>query len=249
MYRSSLLKLFFLSLLPLVWGLCTAILIHGGGFFAHVPYTFVALIALLALTGIFYSSLEFARKNYRLKFFEYDLKLPPWLLLVAVTATGLIVATMFKILGIPYQNFPALISLITGVGASACIEELLARTAYVKFPMTTAQALFFNLLSSLAVTYMHVGFEESRAPLLDYLFLRGYYVFSFSLGLIAYKTKRIELCILLHMLSNLFNYTLPVLVIGESFKMPPSLIASLVMILALAGCYSLFNRDSKELAK
>ena len=62
---------------------------------------------------------------------------------------------------------------------------------------------------------MHAGFEEVMPSLYELFFARGHFVFSFMLGLFAYKTKRIELSLIIHILSNLARYTLPVLILGQ----------------------------------
>jgi len=69
---------------------------------------------------------------------------------------------------------------------------------------------------------------------------RGHFAFSFMFGVIVYKTQRIEISMLLHMLSNVLRYTVPVCL----FQCPwPSSIAiigaqfvEVAMILVLGGC-------------
>ena len=105
--------------------------------------------------------------------------------------------------------------------------------------MNLLEFILFNIISSVAFTFMHAGYfpkGESTITLLT----NGHLAFSFMLGLITYKTQRIELPIMLHMLSNIFRYTIPVCIFNCPWPSLVAIISALIVdilfSLCLAGC-------------
>lgn len=235
------LKNFLWLLLPLLWG--GIIWMAGWGITAiiRIPLALTYLAMLSILIWLFFPLLEKARKEYKCTFFDHSLLLLPWYFFVAVTFIGLS-ARLFYF----ENNYPIINSLIFGIFGSACIEELLARMIFVRYRMSFIRLLIYNVISSLAMTFMHMGFEQTSAPLTDYLFVRGHFIFSFALGLIAYKSRRIELTMIVHMLSNFVRYTLPVLILGNrgTFAQVLSLILDCATLLLIAG--TAYEKDSEK---
>jgi membrane protease YdiL (CAAX protease family) len=105
-------------------------------------------------------------------------------------------------------------SFIYGVCASSLFEELITRSYFVKYRMGIIEFLFFNIISSVAFSLMHAGFVATPLPLLAYITQRGHFGWSFMINILIYKTQRIEQTMIIHALSNIVHFTVPVLILG-----------------------------------
>jgi len=227
------------SLAPLLWGSFVWFMGWGLGanFFLNysVNYLIRIIIVLLSLYCFFGFGLNQAYRKHQIYFAQYPLYLPSWkyfLILVGIAAS---------IVTLPIIKSEFLQSIFYGVIISSILEELITRSFFIKYKMNLLEFIFWNVLSSFAFMFMHGFYQEQFLDLFE-LLQRGHLGFSFILGIIVYKTQRIELSITVHMLSNLLRYTIPVCL----FHMPwPSFIAfsgsilhEAIMILVLAFCYS-----------
>ncbi len=211
---------------PLLWAVLYGFLQR-----APIPYAWEAMVVLVLVSVLLFKILESARKTYQATIFNFPLSLPPWFVFVGLTLAGLALLGLFPVV----CNWPILTSLIWGVSFSPTFEELITRSLFVAFPLSAIEAIFLNLLSSCAFSSMHYGYHEIPKTLHQYLLI--HFGFSFMLGLIAYKTKRIELCMLIHACSNFLRYTLPVLILGQEGCNPTiSLIYECITLIILAGC-------------
>ena len=100
---------------------------------------------------------------------------------------------------------------------------------------------------------MHAFYVKEGISLYE-LLQRGHFGFSFMLGVILYNTQRIELSILLHMLSNLLRYTIPVCLFHcpwpSDVAIAGSMFVDVVLVLCLGGCsYTKYSLSKKEVIK
>ena len=201
-------------------------------------YALRTLFLVCGMVLFFKKDFEYARKNYPVYIGSWKLYLPSWKLFVVVPAV-LMLGTRY----IYSPSNPIIQSIIYGVLTSGFYEEIFSRSLFVKYRMSICEFLFWNFISSCSFALMHAGFEQVPAPFLSYILERGHVEYSFMLGLIVYKTQRIELTMLMHSIGNLLRYTLPVLVFGCS-TMPLFRVSYLIEILVLGFC----RREKKLLA-
>ncbi|MGE0207354.1 MAG: lysostaphin resistance A-like protein [Candidatus Babeliales bacterium] len=225
------------TLAPLAFG--SFVWAMGWGFGSYlVPYYplnyLLRVVVASAITIFFFrKTFDYATQHYELQFFGYTVKLPSWWIFIALA----LLVSCFNFT--PLARFETMQSLIGGVFVSAIIEEFIARSYFVKYKMSAPTFIVLNILSSLAFTFMHIFYTKDMHMDVVNL-LSNHFEFSFMLGIIVYKTQRIELSIILHMLSNLLRYTIPVCILHcvyPSFMMVLlSLMVGTVILLALAGC-------------
>ncbi|MBY0109536.1 MAG: CPBP family intramembrane metalloprotease [Candidatus Babeliaceae bacterium] len=221
---------FFWALAPLWWGLITYFLAYGAGMQLNISYSVRLLIAIFLVSYYFYKSLEHSRLHTTALIFNYPIRTPGWELLVGVTIGLLLLYRLFFTWG----TYPVFDSLVLGVFGSSCLEELLSRMVFIKYRMKPLEFIFFNILSACAFTLMHTGYEPIMPSLIE-LFSRGHFQFSFLLGIIAYKTQRIEIPIIVHMLSNLLRYTVPFLIFGQELPLIAIISLTCGELLLVAG--------------
>lgn len=198
---------------PILWGLLTWFLIWGPGSMfipdSHYPIKTAVQAAMGFLVfGIYYASTyNRARDIYRPTFFGISFAVPPWWLLIALAWIALAIGLFFA----PLSVHPFIASLIMGVMLYPCIEELIAHTLFVKYTFSVFGIIFWSLLNAYAFMLMHRWYANPPNTY-ETLWSNGHFGFGLLTGLITYKTGRIEVAIIIHMLSNLLRYTLPVLV-------------------------------------
>lgn len=234
-------KLFW-ALAPLVWGLITYFLAFGPGAALHIGYSIRLLAGIAFLTFYFYKTLESARLKTIVFLFDYPLIIPSWKLLIGLTSFLLLIHTFFFSWGV----YPVFDSLVFGVFGSSCLEELLSRTLFIKYRMKPAEFIGFNILSSCVFTLMHAGFESIPPSWYELFFMRGHFEFAFLLGLIAYKTQRIEIVIIIHMLSNLLRYTVPFLLIKQELPVLGLFLTCLELIVVAGMTYTTKSMSSEK---
>ncbi len=228
------------SLAPLGWG-AFSWLVWNTEYVAREPYPFL----LLALGGSIFT-IVFLRKmldralTNTLYFFHYPIPLPTWRMLLALMPVGILLCIT------PLFQFDLVHSLVGGILISAIFEEFVAHSFFATYRMGILEFLFFNTLSAISFNFMHCFYGEGIIASLS----AGHLGFGFALGFLVYKTQRIELAILLHMLSNLARYTVPVVMFGTPW---PSLLAVLDNIVfellfysCLAGCTYVALREQKN---
>ena len=231
----------FWSLAPLLWGGVTWFLAYGPGASLPISYAMRMLIGILILVAYFYKPLEYAAKHNRILFFEYPMSPPRWTLPVFTTITLLLTYNLYSLF-FSWDSSPFFNSLLFGIFAGPCLEELIARSFFVKYRMSGVAFIVFNTISATAFTLMHAGFEQIPASLHELFFARGHFAFGFLLGIIAYKTQRIEIPILLHMASNFFRYTLPTIILHQPFP----IIYPLFMAVELLVVGGMHKREPQE---
>lgn len=227
------------SIAPVIWGASVWFMGWGMGS-VIMPYYFLnyitqVVVAVFVVSYFFGSALQEAYRKYQPMFFENIFLIPSWVYFVGLAVVAALLSAT------PLSQYEFVSSLIRGVIVSAILEELIARSFFVKYKMNVKEFIIFNLISSLVFTLMHSFYVQEGVGLSD-LLQRGHFGFSFMLGVIVYKTQRIELSILLHMLSNLFRYTIPVCLFQCPCSSTTAIIGSLcvdiVMLLVLGGCSS-----------
>lgn len=210
--KKDYIEIVFWAMAQLLWGACIWFFSFGPGknILRQAPL-YAYAIALTA--GYFYRPLMARSLKTHPFLFDIPITIPRWIYLIAGTLcilTAYFIASRF--FGVNFS--PIVHSLVFGVCASACVEELAARSILAKYSLSSVGFIIFNLVSSLAFTLMHAGFQNP-APTLYALLVNGHFQFSFMLGIIVYKSQRIELTLLLHAASNLVNYTLPTLLLMQ----------------------------------
>lgn len=189
-------------------------------------FRFLPWVGGLAL--FFYRDFEYAHKHYSMTIGDYKIPLPSWKILLSIPIVLLIAAQcIYK----PTNLFVQ--SIIGGILACSFFEEVFARSLFVKYKMGTLEFLCFNAISSCAFGLMHAGSEQSPLPWTTYLFLRGHIPWSLNMGLIVYKTQRIEFTMLWHSVSNLIRYTIPVLLFGIPLPVEIHVVLSCVEVTLL----------------
>lgn len=237
-------KKIFWSLAPLFWGAITWFLAYGPGQSLPISYAMRMLIAIILLIAYFYKSLEYASHHNQVSFFEYPIQLLNWKIPL-LTAIILLIAYSIYSLFFSWDFLPVFNSMVFGVFAGPCIEELLARFFFIKYRMSGIEFICFNIISSISFTLMH-GFYDPSFSLYTLFFENGHLPFSFLLGIIAYRTQRIEMTILLHLASNFFRYTLPTLILHQ--QLPAIfLIFACVELLILGGARQNNKNSPQEL--
>ncbi len=227
------------SIAPIGWGAFTWFIAFGPGssfipfasssISCQISFLIRTLLAFGLIILFFKDSFEDARKNNKLKFFGFLVPLPAWYYLMALVIAGILISFAFR----PIWEYEVINSLILGVLISSCVEEFITRSFFVKYKMGWLEFLEFNIISSISFLLMHAGYSASGAPLAN-LFTGDRFVFSLIMGLLVYKTQRIEIAIILHMLMNFLCWTLPVCILkttcGSVFYYP-------ILFLIVIGCF------------
>ena len=212
---------------PIVWGSFIWVMGFGPGasFIPYLPLNLlVRVIAIFLIIPFFFTALNNAAKNYEVQCFGYSLAVPSWRVFVIAMVASLVISFT------PLFQFDVICSLILGVAIGVVFEELITRAFFVKYSMGVLEFLVFNFASSLSFMYMHT-FYVAEGLSFSELMQRGHLGFSFMLGMIVYKTQRIELAIILHMFFNIFSYTIPVCLFDRPW---PSMVG---MLGALGGFF------------
>ena len=212
------------SLLPLAYGIFVWIIDYKLSSYIRLEYPFNILFRTSITIGIiallFGKSLNKAYETNQLQFFGYNFNIPSWKYFAASVPFAILINLLQK--NEPIINFEFGRSLIYGVIVSVIIEELIARSFLIKNKINISQFFLFNTISSIAFTIMHTFYYQDGISL-HQLILNGHFAFSFTMGILAYKTQRIEVPIIIHMLSNLMRYTIPVCLFNSPW---PSTIAA-----------------------
>lgn len=232
------------SLAPIGWGLFTWFMAFGPGakYIMLGKYSYQFNIAIRAFMGfslvIGFFGKYFNNSQSNTPFwFDIKLYLIPWRILIAIVFLGIGLSFFF----VPLWQYEALNSIVLGVLLSACIEELIAHSIFVKYPMKGFEFVCFNLLSSISFAFMHMGYSADFYITKD-MFIE-HIAFSFLMGSLAYETKRIELPIICHMLSNL-SYTFTAFIFGiQSLYLLP-LIKQIFWFSLIVGCNNRINKNS-----
>jgi membrane protease YdiL (CAAX protease family) len=223
------------SLAPLVYGGMTWFLAFGPGKHLPLPQA-LRMACVIAATSLYFYKPLTQHLATKISLLDYPLPLPRWTYLVGFTLFLLLVSSWF----FSWQTAPAMSSFIFGVCASSCLEELISRTIFVKYSLSGILFVLFNVVISFTFTLMHAGFQSPALSLNTLFLVNGHFLFSFFLGIITYKTQRIELPIILHTLSNFFNHLLPVLILGYDIPGLPQLLSCVGVL--IVGCVS--KRDT-----
>ncbi len=229
------------ALSPALWGAITWFFAWGPGNILPVSYPLRQLTGIVILITYFYKTLQYTSSHNQVFLFEYPLRIPHWKILSYTTVVLLILYCIY-LQFFTWDYSPVFGSLVMGIFTSSLLEELLARTFFLKYRMSGLQFIILNVISAFAFTIMHAGFEQTPPPFYDLFFLRGHFEYCFLLGIVAYKTQRIEVSMLLHMTSNFFRYLLPILIIQQS--MPTTrLIYACFELLILGATYKMTKKD------
>jgi len=233
--------------MPIGWGAFVWFMAWGYGS-TLIPYYPLNLLmraglAYTLIIAFFGKALDKAQQKYHPRFFNYRLPLPSWRIFVIAVFVGIII--FFT----PVREYALIESLVLGILLSSITEELITRSMFVKYKMNLLEFIFFNIISSFAFTYMHAFYEQNGVALMQ-LIQNGHFQFSFILGILVYNTKRIELTILLHVLSNLFRYTIPVCLLYCPWPSPIAITLSLafdiLFYLCLGGCFLVQAKPEKN---
>ena len=238
-YKTFFNKIFWV-IAPLLWGIFSKF-VWQASFIPSAPLKILvlALVASTIIIVVFGKALNNALK-YKLYFFGYPIVIPPWWAFLLLLFLGIVVCFT------PLYHYLLISSMAQTIFLYPIIEEFITRSVFVKYKMNLFQFLCLNILSSLSFTFMHCFYGEGFIEALTI----GHFGFSFAFSIIVYKTQRIELTILLHMLSNVCLYTLPTII----FKTPPPSLVSgishmifiILFYLCLAGyAYSTYNKSEK----
>lgn len=211
-------KLFW-AVAPAFWGALVWFLAYGPGTIVPITYPIRQLIGILILVAYFYKTLQYTSSHNQVRLFDYPFPIPNWKSLIGITILSLILYRIY-LQFYSWGFMPVFDSLVFAVLAGVCLEELITHTFFLKYHMTGTQFIIFNLISSLAFSIMHLGYEPTL-PSLQELLLRGYFEKSFLFGLITYKTRRIEIAMILHMTANFINTTLPIF---TSYQLLPTIL-------------------------
>lgn len=223
---------FLWSLAPLVWGIFVWSMGWGyGSAISYGPNLFVRTAIALGIIFWFYrSTFNMAQKNYTVTFFDYSVTLPSWQLFMLLPIIAASCALLFH----PLWQYSILHSIIVTVLLSSCIEEFVTHSIFVRYSMSIQEFLLFNTVSAVSFAFMHAGYSY-ELPSITELLSNGYFQFAFSMGLLIYKTKRIEIPIIYHIFSNFFNTTLPHYILLKPLPIIVSLIIHSLLPLGLAG--------------
>ena len=181
-------KLFW-ALAPLIFGVISWLLVYGPGrLIQAVPilYAMSWLVCILILIIVCYKTCEYSSTHNQVLFFEYPLRLPNWKILAKLISALIILYILYSlILYILYSEFftwefwPMFNSIVFGVSAFPFLEELFARSFFIKYRMSGIEFIIFNLISSAAFTIMHAGISSST--MYNCFLLMGTFPFLFYL--------------------------------------------------------------------
>lgn len=200
---------------PILWGLLT---FWGPPlpFLCHpIAYQVKMLIRFLIAYGVIWllwgKRLNYAANNILVYIFGYRLPLPSWHHLLLLVLKVLIVSFAWT----PLWENVIVLSFVQATLLSSCIEELTTHTIFAVYQFTPLLFFVLNIIASTAFGVMHAWYCAEPVASWCSLAFGGHFIFAFMLGVIAYQTRRIEIPIILHMLSN-FSYLIFELVL----KMP-----------------------------
>ena len=241
-----LLKQLIWALLPLAWSLIALLFsfVHIEINGVYIAYPEIITATLIILSLLFFKILEHACKHYNATFFGYRIPLPPWWLFVAITASALLV----QVIGRGPITSPTFNLLLFSICAPAIIEELTARVLFVNYRMGRSRFILLNAISSFAAIFIHVSFFQNPILFYHYAFRSvNHFIFNFMLGIVAYKTRRIEVCIIIHILSEVILNVLP-LFFPELIRSIPILYFGkyFFIFLIIIGCSYQFITDKKN---
>jgi len=227
------------ALAPLAWGGITWFLAWGPGSMWPITYEIRMLVGLLALTAFFYKTLEYERLHTKVLIFDVPLYFPDWRWLFLPSIILLIINSFF-----PTCDTTLLSSMTFGVFAGPFLEELLTRCFFIKYKMKGFEFIIFNCISAAAFTVMHASYV-TPAPSCQALFIeRGHFPFALLLGIITYKTQRIEIPIIIHMLSNFLHYTLPTLILFQQTPAWATTLFYCIQLLLLGGALGVHKKNN-----
>jgi membrane protease YdiL (CAAX protease family) len=206
-------------LLPLAYGLMTWLISWKYHFFVNTPFQYQLTLALKAFITLsvcyflfskyyiynaknFIPVIRFNDKEHLIFFIskEWYIPIPAWYFFIGM----LCVSVLTSFLVIPLWEYTFLHALIVSIIITPILEEFVTRSLFVASSRSFFYFLILNILNSVAFTFMHLGYNKEMIDI-NQLFNNGYFEFNFALNCIAYKTKRIELTCLIHMLSNIIN--------------------------------------------
>ncbi len=229
---------------PVLWGLLT---FWGPPMpFTYHPllYQVKMLIRLLIAYGVVWllwgKQLDYAAQNFRVYLFGYRLPLPSWHYLVWAVASAIVLSFPF----LPLWEYPIIMSFVQATLLSSCIEELATHAMFAVYPFTPLLFFMLNIIASSTFGLMHAWYcVDPIASWCDLAF-GSHFVFAFLLGIIAYQTRRIEIPIILHTLSN-FGY----LIFTIMLKQPESSLGwltTLKFVVAMMFVVGACKRDINE---
>ena len=161
------------TITPIMWGGFVWFMGWGVGS-AIIPYYSLnyiiqGVVAVLAINYFFGLALQQAYKNHELTFFQNYFWVPSWIYFVGLA----IIAACFS--ATPFAHYEFISSLIRGLVVSAVLEELIARSFFVKYRMGVKEFIIFNILSSLAFTLMHSFYVQEGVAFYDLLQCGGHF--------------------------------------------------------------------------
>ncbi len=230
-------KKIFLALMPLYIGITNYILLSNP-YTEHINYSLRMLPWIGALILFFYNNFENTRKNFLVTIGTYTLPLPSWKLLISIPIVLVLINDIYKCNNLFIQ------SIIYGVFASAFFEEIFTRSLFIKYKMGTFEFIFFNIISSCAFSLMHAGFIASPSHPMTYIF--NHFGWSFMVGLIAYKTQRIETTMILHSISNLIRYTIPTVLFGIYLPQEIQVVFYTIELIILGLCSHKTTKETQN---
>lgn len=248
----KLIQKFFWVLAPIFWGYLIWFLgyshferllhsmIPWSSYDYNIKLLFRSVVGVIAILIFFSKSFNYAQKNYQLTFWGYKFWVPDWKFLISLVFIGLIFTLPF----IPTFEWIILDNIINSVLISAIFEELITHGYFIKYKMGSLQFIFFNILSSITFSLMHYFYTMQE--FLAYNLITNYFIFGFTMGIIAYKSQRIELPIILHMGSNFINYTLVKLILNIQDTTLVNMIYHAIILLVVAG---ISYRDNLDVVK
>jgi len=227
-YTSAVPKILW-SLAPLAWG-AFSWFVWSANFIHTTPLKFLTLTTVASATIILFFGTTFnTASRYKARLFNYSIALPPWYIFLAVIP--LAVGLCFT----PLIRYDFLSSLTQGILIYSIFEEFIVRGFFTKYTMSMKEFIFYNTVSSLSFTFMHCFYGETPVNALS----AGHFGFGFALGFIAYTSRRIELGMLLHILANIVNYTIPVIILKSAPALLPGIsrvVLEFLFCLIVIGC-------------
>ena len=217
------------ALAPLVWGIFSWLVWHNT-IVTSFPFRLLILtsgasIIVIRCFGSFFQK----ALHQRLYFLNYSIPLLPWWAFLLFVWIGVFTCLT------PLCDYPIISAVTQGILVYSILEEFITRSFFIRYRMRMVEFFILNALSALSFSLMHCFYGESLLQALTV----GHFGFSFILSCIVYKTNRIELTILLHMLANIVNYTLPCVILHNSFPIivgVAKLTFELLFFVTFIGC-------------
>lgn len=230
----------FFALMPIFFGIFIWQMAWGFGqkLFAGwaVQYQLSLLLRAIIAFGfclLFFSDSYVKNENVPVSFFNKRIYLIPWWFFIVLSFLALGSSFLF----IPLWEHPFVQSIILGLIFSSCIEELVTHSMFQKYSMKWSEFLVFNSINSIAFMLMHAGYVQDNLNFVQ-LLSNGHIQFSFILGIITFQTRRIEIPIILHLLSNFLRFTVPKFVIAVSYDQLLAVALDILLIVCLVGLKS-----------